>query len=470
MPKTITPVLCTLTQASLILTVLAFGGLPAPAQTRTIPAGERVTHLVDLLRTSQLASAVELTDDFQNQAATIRAEKPRVLWDEMISDLRAAHLDAIRSRGERASPLALLRSLVVGADDITLLEERAHGSESVVFIRLRWDEPSHAPFQRNRLLKETIGRIRLDQKGNLDYVELVDEATEYWSNPPLRITMVEYRGEGIGGFRVSVGWIGSGDRTDFTLSLGNLERAHSSNVAGEKLRFDTVISERRAIPEEAFPLTSQLRVTDSSGASDEVQFTIPRFHTGLISPDVWVRDPWFSLGDWDAAGNSSSQGDYMQFEEFEPRDESAESSDTDGQRQSAASTAQEVAKERPRFLIMKKTTAVAKFNRPVDPQIIFKEAKNAVIDAKYVVTKVDESQHRVEGFSDRQATSFSWSMEVRSTPSGEISLWIERGSSGRRVPNDIPALIKYIAQKSGVTRLRSIALSYGGEEKPLTNW
>ncbi|MFC2169419.1 hypothetical protein ACFLRM_02485 [Acidobacteriota bacterium] len=154
----------------LILISTLFSFQPALA----VDQSRQVERFIKALIEEDFDVIFELMQSYQIVVSTIKADKPKVLWDELISE----HYES------RKAYLFLregaLLSLLKPPHERKIIETRG----KKVYVSLKYKDVEQSPLIGNRLLKETIFAFHMSETGMYLYSDRVKEGDVYWENVP----------------------------------------------------------------------------------------------------------------------------------------------------------------------------------------------------------------------------------------------------------------------------------------------
>lgn len=108
----------------------------------------------------------------------------------------------------------------------------------------------------------------------------------------------------------------------------------------------------------------------------------------------------------------------------------------------------------------------------VDRLQLFDVIRNAMLDAKYMLVEEAPDDGFISGLSADNKYSeykYTWAVRIRDNDAGEVTLEMERGTTGRYVPKDVPQLTKYAFKKLGVDPSQ-VSLTFLDKTATLSAW
>jgi hypothetical protein len=273
-----------------LLFLASFGVLFNFMYASAVNPAKQVDKFIKALIEKDFDAVFKLVPSYQYAISNIKANKPKVLWEKLISE----YYESQKNEFLDGKVFQDLMGLLIPPHERKILETR--GNE--VYISLKYPDVENSPLFGKKLLKETILNFHMSEEGMYVSSNRVIEGDVYWENIPLRVLNVRWNADRIGGGFVEINGIGGTPPYRSTTACGKciLESiGQAENVSPDCIQitlgrrtgwipFVNCMNESGA----SSPFIFIVNLSDNSGQKDTAYLSVPE-EFGYY---CWVANPW----------------------------------------------------------------------------------------------------------------------------------------------------------------------------------
>jgi hypothetical protein len=259
-----------------------------------------VARYIQAIQKRDFKTVIDLTYQYQQEVAQIKAQNPQVLWPKLIGEY-------YKNKESTFSQEALLPSTCIWTISETRRERRANPenlqqyNQESIYVTADYPSWQDAPLIGNRLLKQTILQFTVEADAQLVLgIARVAAADVYWEEPFRILNVMWGQNPSLGDMNFTTLFTAVGGIPPFTcaIQVGRL-RVNRDCYRPNYSDFYVELALKDIGTRPPFPV--RVGISDGRGRQDGVVFTVPGFLPGLAGSSLyeycWVRDPWFERGE-----------------------------------------------------------------------------------------------------------------------------------------------------------------------------